>query len=874
MARRGPVVLCILDGWGLNPSREANAVALGDTPNFDRIWAACPHATLAAHGPAVGLPEGQMGNSEVGHTNIGAGRVVWMDLPRIDNAIADGSFARNAELARFVAAVKASGGTAHVAGLASPGGVHAHQRHIVAAARAMTAAGVPVAVHAFLDGRDVPPRSADGQIAELVADLPAGARVATVSGRFYAMDRDKRWDRVALALAAVLRGEGPRAASAVAAVAAGYARGESDEFVTPTVIGDYAGARDGDGLFFANFRADRARQILGALVDPEFDGFPPGPRPRWAALLGMVEYSDRLNAFMPAMFPAQDIANTLGAFVAGKGLRQFRLAETEKYPHVTFFLNGGVETPYPGEERHMAPSPKVRTYDLAPEMAAAEVTEHLVAAIRSRDYALIVVNYANPDMVGHTGDLAAAIKAVEAVDHGLGQALQALHEVDGAMIVTADHGNCEVMVDPLTGGPHTAHTLNPVPVILVGGPSGASLRGGGRLADLAPTPARADGAGAARRDDRGKPDRAGMVRGLTLALAGLACAVAAGAGPTEPLAEATARLDRAEAALAAARRGARPDRGPRRGHRRAGGGAGGAARRARRGGGGGARGRAGARGAARGDRAAAGGPAGGRPLAAAGAGAAPAGADRRGAGGGDAGAAAAGAGGARGGARRHARGARRGAGAARRRRGRARGGAPGAQRRAGGAAPGDRRDAAGRAGARPGPRGDGAGERDADRARRGAGDAGGRTRRASRAPLAWPVAGTLLRRFQEPDTAGVRRPGIVMSAPPQSLVAAPADAAVRYAGPFLDYGYVVVLEAEPGTMVVLAGLAQLRVRAGERVRRGALLGLLGGRALDVEEYVMLADAGTGAGAGETLYIEIRHGRGPVDPEPWFAGRNG
>jgi 2,3-bisphosphoglycerate-independent phosphoglycerate mutase len=485
MAR--PVVLCILDGWGDRPEREANAVALARTPNFDRIRAAEPAATLAAHGPDVGLPEGQMGNSEVGHTNIGAGRVVWMDLPRIDRAIKDGSFAANPRLAGFAAALKASGGTAHLAGLASPGGVHAHQGHIAASATALGAAGVPVVVHAFLDGRDVPPKSAEAQVAALVAALPDGARIATVSGRFYAMDRDRRWDRVEKAAAAIVDGAGARAATAAEAVAAGYARGETDEFVTPTVIGDYAGARDGDGLFFQNFRADRAREILGALVDPDFDGFAVPRRPAWAALLGMVEYSDRLNTLMPAVFPAEPIANPLGAWVAARGLRQFRLAETEKYPHVTFFLSGGAEAPAAGEDRHMAPSPKVRTYDLAPEMAAGEVTERLVAAIRSGDYDLIVVNYANPDMVGHTGDLGAAIRAVEAVDVGLGAALDALADVGGAMIVTADHGNAEMMVDPETGEPHTAHTLNPVPVILVGGPPGTRLRAGGRLADLAPS---------------------------------------------------------------------------------------------------------------------------------------------------------------------------------------------------------------------------------------------------------------------------------------------------------------------------------------------------------------------------------------------------
>lgn len=485
MAR--PVVLCILDGWGERAETAANAVALANTPNFDLIKATRPFSTLAAHGPAVGLPEGQMGNSEVGHTNIGAGRVVWMDLPRIDNAIQDGSFAANPRLGAFIAALQASGGTAHLAGLASPGGVHAHQRHIAATAQVLAAAGIPVAIHAFLDGRDVPPQSARGQIAELEAALPEGARIATVVGRFYSMDRDKRWDRVSLATEAILHARGPRVESAEAAIAEGYARGETDEFVTPTVIGGYAGAKDGDGLVFANFRADRAREILGALVDPGFDGFAVPGRPHWAATLGMVEYSDRLNTVMQAMFPSIGIVNPLGAWASAHGLTQFRLAETEKYPHVTFFFNGGVEVLAPGEDRQMAPSPKVRTYDLAPEMASAEVTEHLAAAIRSGKYDLIICNYANPDMVGHTGDLAAAIRAVESVDRGLGEVLAALAEVGGAMIVTADHGNCEVMVDPETGGPHTAHTLNPVPVILVGGPEGAKLRDGGRLADLAPT---------------------------------------------------------------------------------------------------------------------------------------------------------------------------------------------------------------------------------------------------------------------------------------------------------------------------------------------------------------------------------------------------
>ncbi|PZQ51352.1 MAG: 2,3-bisphosphoglycerate-independent phosphoglycerate mutase [Rhodovulum sulfidophilum] len=486
MAGVRPVVLCILDGWGLRAETEANAVALGRTPNFDRIWAGCPHAQLAAHGPDVGLPEGQMGNSEVGHMNIGAGRVVWMDLPRIDNAIADGTFATNSALGGFIAALRESGGVAHLCGLTSPGGVHAHQRHMAAVANAITAAGIKVEVHCFLDGRDVAPSSAAAQVAEFEASLPVGARIATVSGRFYAMDRDNRWERVSQAVAAILKGAGKRAESAAEAIATAYAAGETDEFVTPTVIGDYAGARDGDGLAFANFRADRAREILSALIMPDFGAYDVGVRPSFVSVLGMVEYSDALNTHMKAMFPSGEIVNTLGHWVAAHGKTQFRIAETEKYPHVTFFLNGGVEVPETGEDRYMAPSPKVRTYDLQPEMSEPEVAAHLVGAIRSGKMDLIVCNFANPDMVGHTGVLAAAIKAVEAVDEGLGQVIAAVTDMGGALVVTADHGNCETMVDPETGGPHTAHTLNPVPVILVNGPAGVALRNG-RLADLAPT---------------------------------------------------------------------------------------------------------------------------------------------------------------------------------------------------------------------------------------------------------------------------------------------------------------------------------------------------------------------------------------------------
>ncbi len=481
-----PVVLCILDGWGIGTNPAVSAPAQAHVPNFNRIWHDCPHATLTTHGPDVGLPTGQMGNSEVGHTNIGAGRVVAMDLGAIDLAIEDGSFAKNPALLEFAARLRTSGGTAHLMGVISDGGVHGHLNHILAACRAITALGVPVALHAITDGRDVSPSSAGEFVAALMVSLPDGARVSTLTGRYWAMDRDNRWDRVARAYEVMVHARGEVAATPQLAVAQSYAKGETDEFIAPTVIGDYAGVRDGDGLFCLNFRADRAREILAALGQPGFDAFDAGTRPKWAAMLGMVEYSDLHNAYIGTAYPKRVLINVLGEWVAKQGLTQFRLAETEKYPHVTFFLNGGREEPFPGESRAMPKSPKVATYDLQPEMSAAEVSDRLVEAIAAQ-HDLIVVNYANPDMVGHTGSLPAAIKACEAVDLGLGRALEALRAVGGAMVVTADHGNCELMVDPVTGGPHTAHTTNPVPVILVGGPKGATLRKGGRLADLAPT---------------------------------------------------------------------------------------------------------------------------------------------------------------------------------------------------------------------------------------------------------------------------------------------------------------------------------------------------------------------------------------------------
>ena len=486
MSAPKPVILCILDGWGKRQARENNAVALSATPNFDRLMKTCPNATLKTSGRDVGLPDGQMGNSEVGHMNIGAGRVVSMDLGRIGMAIEDGSFTQNPALLRFIAAVKKSGGAAHLLGVVSDGGVHSHIDHMIAAANAIGAAGVPVFLHAMTDGRDVPPGTAKGFIKDLETQTARSATLATVCGRYYAMDRDKRWDRVKLAFDAIMNGRGETADRGADAVDAATKRDESDEFIRPTVIADYDGFKAGDGVFCLNFRADRAREIMSALTAPDFDAFDVAGRKQVSVAARMSTYSDAQDATSEILFPKETIKNTLGEWVSAHGLRQFRLAETEKYPHVTFFLNGGVEPPEKGEDRNMPQSPKVATYDLQPEMSSVAVGDQLVQAIIAQ-YDLIVVNFANPDMVGHTGSLPAAIAACEAVDAALGRAIAALETVGGAMIVTADHGNCETMVDPETGKPHTAHTTNPVPVILAGGAQGTKLRDGGRLADLAPT---------------------------------------------------------------------------------------------------------------------------------------------------------------------------------------------------------------------------------------------------------------------------------------------------------------------------------------------------------------------------------------------------
>ena len=487
--RPRPVVLCVLDGWGFREDASDNAVTRAKAPVFRKYWESSPHALLDASEEHVGLPKGQIGNSEVGHMNLGAGRVVFQDLPMIDRAIAKGELAQNQALKDFIQKLKQSGGTCHLMGLASPGGVHAHQDHFVALAKIIAAAGVPIAVHAFLDGRDVPPQSADAQIAKLQKDLSGikGTTLATLCGRYYAMDRDKRWERVERAYDLVTQGVGAKASDPVAAIKASYAANVHDEFVLPVTLNGYQGMKDGDGILFANFRTDRARQILTVLLDPSFDGFQRKKTIRFAAAMGMVEYSDQLNKYMTALFPPKQITSTLGEIMAGAGLKQLRIAETEKYPHVTFFFNGGREEPYVGEDRIMVPSPKVATYDLQPEMSASSVTDKVVAAIDSSLYDFIVINYANPDMVGHTGFFDAAVKAVEAIDQCLGRLFAAVEKQGGIVLLTADHGNCEMMHDVTTGGPHTAHTLERVPVMLVNAPKDVTRLHDGKLADVAPT---------------------------------------------------------------------------------------------------------------------------------------------------------------------------------------------------------------------------------------------------------------------------------------------------------------------------------------------------------------------------------------------------
>ena len=480
--RPKPVVLAILDGWGHTHAGSDNAIALARTTNIDNYTKNFPSGFINASELHVGLPSGQMGNSEVGHMNIGSGRVLMQDLPRIDAAIADGSLEKKPELQNFISKVKGKTGVVHVMGLFSDGGVHSHMNHIIEMAKIFAGNGLKVKLHLFLDGRDTPPQSALNYIKNLDIEI------ATISGRYYAMDRDNRWERVQKAYD-VLTQKTPPQKDALSAIEQSYTNSLNDEFVLPTSIGNYEGMNDGDGLFMCNFRADRVREILTALLDPQFKGFARNKQISFSAALGMTEYSAQLTKFIPALFTPEPLTNILGEIVANAGLKQLRIAETEKYAHVTFFFNGGREQEFAGEERILVPSPKVATYDEKPEMSAYEVTQKLVDAINSEKFDFIVVNYANTDMVGHTGDTQAAIKAVEAVDDCLGKVIGVAIARGGAVIVTADHGNAEKMFDETTGQPHTAHTLNLVPVIIVA----ENLRGKhinipeGKLGDVAPT---------------------------------------------------------------------------------------------------------------------------------------------------------------------------------------------------------------------------------------------------------------------------------------------------------------------------------------------------------------------------------------------------
>ncbi|HVO55748.1 MAG TPA: 2,3-bisphosphoglycerate-independent phosphoglycerate mutase [Solirubrobacterales bacterium] len=478
------LALVILDGWGLAPPGPGNAISLAQTPVFDRLWDGYPHTQLSAQGRDVGLPDGQMGNSEVGHLNLGAGAIVKQDLARIDDAVADGSFFDNEVLlAACERARESPRGRLHLLGLVSDGGVHSGWEQIEACVELAAQEGVPdLVVHAFTDGRDTLPHGGREYLAELERWLRQAGRIATVSGRYYAMDRDTRWERTKLAYDAIVHGEGLRAASAAEAIEDSYERDETDEFVKPTVIGDYDGAAAGDVALFFNFRPDRARQMSRALAEPGFDDF---PRAGAAALelTTMTEY--RKGWPYPVAFPEQRPATTLAATIAAAGGQQLHVAETEKYAHVTYFFNGGVEQEYEGEEHCLVESPRdVATYDEKPEMSAAAAAETFVEHWRAGSYRFGIINFANPDMVGHTGVIPAAVAAVEAVDSQLGMVIEAVLEKGGACIVTADHGNCDNMLEP-DGSPNTAHSLNPVPLIVTA--EGVELRDGGILADVAPT---------------------------------------------------------------------------------------------------------------------------------------------------------------------------------------------------------------------------------------------------------------------------------------------------------------------------------------------------------------------------------------------------
>ncbi len=483
------VVLVVLDGWGYREAREGNAVALARTPTWDALWSRAPRTLLQASGLPVGLPEGQMGNSEVGHLNLGAGRIVMQDLVRIALAIKDGSFLTNDALVAACRSAVRTGGTLHLMGLIGSGGVHALDRHLFALIDLAERERVPrIAIHALLDGRDTMPTSGLAAMQDLLAHARGRAVVASVGGRYYGMDRDRRWQRTELWYRAAVDGVGPTITDPVQAIREAYGRGETDEFILPAVVTDSMGPlapmRDGDTLVCVNFRSDRMRQIVRALIEDPFEGFPVASRPR-LAVTTMTQYDPTFA--LPAAFLPQSMARIMAEVISERGLRMFRTAETEKYPHVTYFFNGGIETPYPGEERLLVPSQKVATYDLMPEMSAAGVTDVLCSAVEAAEHQFVLCNYANGDMVGHSGSLPATIRAVETVDRCLARVVRAAQASGATLLITADHGNCEYMIDESTGGPHTAHTTNPVPLVIVDPRGDSPLRSGGALCDVGPT---------------------------------------------------------------------------------------------------------------------------------------------------------------------------------------------------------------------------------------------------------------------------------------------------------------------------------------------------------------------------------------------------
>ncbi len=488
MSAKKPVVLCILDGWGIGDGGEYDAIARAKTPCYDAMMAGFPNTTLTTFGGQVGLPEGQMGNSEVGHMNIGAGRVVMQFLPRIHKAFKDGSVAEIKAVQDAVDSLKESGKSVHIMGLLSDGGVHAHMDHMIGLAKIFGEQGVKTHLHGFTDGRDCAPESGKAFIADTLEQISKldTVQLSTLCGRYFAMDRDKRWERVQQAYDAVVLGKGSASDSATDAMQVSYDDGVTDEFVKPVILNGYQGMEEGDVIVFANFRNDRARELLQAILLPDFDGFErDGGQPVISKALGMVEYSDELNPLMDIMFLPLEHKNILGEVVSAQGLKQMRMAETEKYPHVTFFFNCGREVPYEGEDRIMVNSPKVATYDLQPEMSAPELSEKLLKVVSDNQHDVVIVNFANTDMVGHTGSVEAAMAAAESVDGTLCKLQALVLDKGGVLIVTADHGNADQMFDPVTNGPHTAHTLNPVPFIVIGG-GDVSLKEG-KLADIAPT---------------------------------------------------------------------------------------------------------------------------------------------------------------------------------------------------------------------------------------------------------------------------------------------------------------------------------------------------------------------------------------------------